>query len=162
MFSFGFVFGKLHHVRRIAFPSDPPSEEGSPGEVRSRCPTPATFWLASLATGPAGLSQRGVSAGFRKANCLAVRRANGRDSGEPSARRAGEAGRASLPTFSHEQESRSPAGASPGKAKVGACRRAKRFPRQTESDTVRTAKIPSDSGSFAKPAEAAGPAHRLQ
>jgi hypothetical protein len=44
-------------------PSDPPSEEGSPGEVRSRCPS-----IASLATGPAGLSQRGVSAGFRRAN----------------------------------------------------------------------------------------------
>ncbi len=38
-----------------------------------------------LATGPADLSQRGVSAGFRKADLLALRRANGRDSGEPSA-----------------------------------------------------------------------------
>jgi hypothetical protein len=74
------------------FPSDPPSEGGSPGVVRSRCPTTAAFWPASLATGPAGLPQRGVSAGFREANLLALRRANGRASGEPSARRAGEAG----------------------------------------------------------------------
>ncbi len=75
------------------FPSDPPSEEGSPGEVRARCPTTAAFWPASLATGPAGLPQRGASAGFRKANLLALRRANGRASGAPSANRAGEAGR---------------------------------------------------------------------
>ena len=100
-------------TRRFAFPSDSPSEEGSPGEVRSRCPS-----AASLATGPAGLPQRGVSAGFRTANCLAVRRANGRDSGEPAARRAGAAGSASLPTFLRDQESRSPAGASPGKPHV--------------------------------------------
>jgi hypothetical protein len=86
-------------MRRFSFPSEPPSEEGSPGEVRSRCPTPSAFWPASLATGPAGLSQRGVSAGFRMANYLAMRRANGRASGEPSARRAGEAGHVSLGTF---------------------------------------------------------------
>jgi hypothetical protein len=42
------------HRRRFSFPSVPPSEEGSPGEVRSRCPS-----AASLATGPAGLPQRG-------------------------------------------------------------------------------------------------------
>jgi hypothetical protein len=96
----------IRHFRKHAapcatpfFPSDPPSEEGSPGVFRSRCPTTAAFWPASLATGPAGLPQRGVSAGFRSANGLAERRANGRDSGEPSARRAGEAGHASLGTF---------------------------------------------------------------
>jgi hypothetical protein len=71
--------------RWFSSPSDPPSEEGSPGEVRSRCPTTAAYWPASFATGPAGLPQRGVSAGFRKANLLALCRANGRDSGEPSA-----------------------------------------------------------------------------
>ncbi len=110
--SFGFTFIAALNARRgFQFPSDPPSEGGSPGVVRSRCPTPATFWPASLATGPAGLPQRGVSAGFRNANLLALRRANGRASGEPSARRAGEAGSASLPTFLREQESRSPAGA---------------------------------------------------
>ena len=100
-----------YHARRFFFPSDPPSEEGSPGEVRSRCPS-----AASLATGPAGLPQRGVSARFRKVNLLALRRANGRDSGEPAAHRAGAAGSASLPTCLHEQESRSPAGARPGAA----------------------------------------------
>jgi hypothetical protein len=41
------------------FPSDPPSEGGSPGEVRSRCPTTTAQRAASLAAGPAGLPQRG-------------------------------------------------------------------------------------------------------
>ncbi len=52
------VFVTAHHDLWLSFPSDPPSEEGSPGEVRSRCPS-----AASLATGPENLSQRGQPAG---------------------------------------------------------------------------------------------------
>ncbi len=74
-----FVLVSSPHARRLSVPLTSPSEEGSPGVVRTRCPTPAVFWLASFATGPAGLPQRGVSTGFRKANLLALRRANGRD-----------------------------------------------------------------------------------
>jgi hypothetical protein len=72
-----FVLARPSREQRLSFPSDPPSEEGSPGAVRSRCPTPAVFWPASLATGPAGLPQRG----------------------QPDASQAGEAGHASLGTF---------------------------------------------------------------
>jgi hypothetical protein len=75
-----------------SFPSDPPSEEGSPGKVRSRCPTTAVFWPASLATGPAGLPQRGQS----------------------DAVRPGRRARFFGYFLAAQQESISPAGASPG------------------------------------------------
>ncbi len=60
---FEFGFTEPNHARCFSFPSDPPSEEGSPGVVRSRCPTTTAQRAASLATGPAGLPQRGQPEG---------------------------------------------------------------------------------------------------
>jgi hypothetical protein len=73
-------------LRAFEFPSEPPSEEVSAGEVRER------------------VSEPQASLRYRPGEAFAAR----------EARRAGEAGAASLPTFLEKQESRSPVGASPG------------------------------------------------
>jgi hypothetical protein len=55
---FGLFLARTNSRDAFASPSVPPSEEGSPGVVRSRCRS-----AASSATGPAGLTQRGQPAG---------------------------------------------------------------------------------------------------
>jgi hypothetical protein len=113
----------------VFIPSDPPSKEGSPGEVRSRCPTPAAFWAASLATGPAGLSLRGVSAGFRTAKAWPCAERTGETPASPPP--AGPGRRGAFRFFGYflaaQQESTSPAGARTGAALRAAPAKSRRW-----------------------------------